>query len=583
MAGHGDNRDYGSGSRNPGGGGRDYDGYREYEVGTVVMTGTGEMAAIGVKAVTEGSAGLDRTRRILPIDPLESKVSEIGKSVTAVCQYVEVEQQKKASKERRKAERKESEERAAAERAEAELIKKKKEDKARKEVERKEEIHKSLDIKMAVRVGELRENVREDIRSEIREAIGELCRVVSHGKEKVVEVVKSGAESSASSSETDELSMHTRNLCITEKRKRGPETAVEGSPPMELPPKRTPKRTPRQSRFDGLVFTPLDRNPGETVVMCPKINYEAMMDMFIRSTGYTIITSDEKVVLLEIKEDMKAAGLQQFVRWDNKGTLDSAYVIPKHKDLTRYRPIWPTYNEPMVRTSRVVARGLNFLLSKLPTNDHFNLPAVSQLTAKLNRVNTKIRRLGSLTNLTAQTFDIKDMFSRLPHVDIMKAVRWLLNFHSEKGHTFMRVNTRGRGASFGLTTRADHWRKVEFVDLCKFVEIALQHTYTHATTVLLRQDVGIPMGKSTSPPLACILCAYAKVTFLRSLGRYAHNVFGIRLMDDVLLVVASLSGVNDIIEVNSSGATVANMVIGSFSPTRLAMSAPRSPPSSRSV
>ncbi|GBG81961.1 hypothetical protein CBR_g34144 [Chara braunii] len=169
-------------------------------------------------------------------DQLESKVAKIGKSVAAVCQFVEIEQHKKAAKEQKKMEKKEAEERAAAERLEAEAKRKKKEEKARRKAEKFEEVNKNLDIKVALRVGELREDVREDVRLEIKEAIGELCRVVARGKQKV-SPVDPDHEGNASSSDTDELSQRTRNLCLSEKRKRGPEPFFEGSPPMEQPPK----------------------------------------------------------------------------------------------------------------------------------------------------------------------------------------------------------------------------------------------------------------------------------------------------------------------------------------------------------
>ncbi|GBG80236.1 hypothetical protein CBR_g30601 [Chara braunii] len=236
MAGHGDNRDYGGGNRDQGDVGREGSGYRDYGAHTeatgviAAMVATGDMecphprrnAYPGTSANRGGSSSpgrLDQTRRSQLIDPLESKVAEIGKSVTVVCQYVEIEQQKRAEKERRKAEKKEAEERAEAERAEA-LLKKEEEEKALKEAERKEELHKSLDIKMALRIGELRQDVREDVRQEIRDAIGELCRVVTRVKQKATETVEPANESSTSSSETDELSLCPSPRRENEDRKR---------------------------------------------------------------------------------------------------------------------------------------------------------------------------------------------------------------------------------------------------------------------------------------------------------------------------------------------------------------------------
>ncbi|GBG87652.1 hypothetical protein CBR_g45805 [Chara braunii] len=139
--------------------------------------------------------------------------------------------------------------------------------------------------------------------------------------------------------------------------------------------------------YDGLVLTPLDRNPGKTVVMCPTTYYEAMMHTFVLNSGYRVIQQPECEVLREIREDVCRVGLMKFARWDYKGRIGNAYVIPKHKDPSRYRPICPTFVEPMVRTGKVVARGLNFMLNRLPKGCHLNLPAVSQLTDALGMIN----------------------------------------------------------------------------------------------------------------------------------------------------------------------------------------------------
>ncbi|GBG82945.1 hypothetical protein CBR_g36472 [Chara braunii] len=242
MVGHGNGRDYDGSNHNRG---RDYGGHRVYGRGhrgyESDQSDGGDRSYDGDQRLG-GERNFDRGTRRQALDPLESKVVEIGKRVAAVCQYVEAEQQKKVVKERRKAERKEAEERAEAERAAVVLNKQRKEEQARKEADAKEELHKSLAIRMVVRVGELREEVREDVRQKIREAINELCMIVTHWKHKKKDPVEFTAGSRASSSKTEELNLQTRRLCVSEKRKRGPEVPIEGSPPMELPSKRTPVR-----------------------------------------------------------------------------------------------------------------------------------------------------------------------------------------------------------------------------------------------------------------------------------------------------------------------------------------------------
>ncbi|GBG77675.1 hypothetical protein CBR_g24121 [Chara braunii] len=67
-----------------------------------------------------------------------------------------------------------------------------------------------------------------------------------------------------------------------------------------------------KQRFDGLVLTGVDRNPGETVVMCPLMYYNAMMDTFVLNPGYRIVDCAESVVLREVREDVKRVGLKAF-------------------------------------------------------------------------------------------------------------------------------------------------------------------------------------------------------------------------------------------------------------------------------
>ncbi|GBG43979.1 hypothetical protein CBR_g77533, partial [Chara braunii] len=264
-----------------------------------------------------------------------------------------------------------------------------------------------------------------------------------------------------------------------------------------------------KTRLDGLVLTPLDWNPGETLVMCPLLYYEGMMSLFIRNDGYLPVEGKVSTVLEEMKADLELDGLTEFARWDKKGTIGQAYAMPKHKDLDKFRPICPSYPEPTARTSRVVAKGLNHLLFNLPQDWHFNLKAVSDLKTTFEKFNWNIEKWNVEPEIEARSFDIKDMFSLLPHQDILDAVDWILDFHTSKNHVFVGVNTRGRGATFGQTTGYDHWRRLDFGEIRKFVVFELTHTFRTALGVLLQQKVGIPMGKSTSPPLACIMCARA--------------------------------------------------------------------------
>ncbi|GBG72271.1 hypothetical protein CBR_g11200 [Chara braunii] len=266
-------------------------------------------------------------------------------------------------------------------------------------------------------------------------------------------------------------------------------------------------------RFEGLVFTSVDRNPGETCIMCPLLYYEGMQTMFLKNEGYVFDERSEDRFWDESYDEYVEAGLGQLGKWKMTGGTGKSYVIPKHKDLGSFQPIYPTFREPMNVTSKRMARALNLLLNTLPDKEHFNLQAVSGLAERLTKANKSFGQMGTDTRILAASYDVKDMFSRLPHREIITAVDWLVNWHRERGRKVVRVNPRGKGAVFDCKTK-DSWWAVSLQEIRGFVAFDLEHTVTVASGLMLRQTIGVPMGKSTSPPLACIMCAYAEWRFL---------------------------------------------------------------------
>ncbi|GBG85646.1 hypothetical protein CBR_g40375 [Chara braunii] len=84
-----------------------------------------------------------------------------------------------------------------------------------------------------------------------------------------------------------------------------------------------------KTRLDGLVLTPLDRNPSEILVIGPLLYYEGMMSLFIRNEGYVPVEGKVVTVLEAMKADLQLDGLTEFACWDKKGpTLVVATMKP---------------------------------------------------------------------------------------------------------------------------------------------------------------------------------------------------------------------------------------------------------------
>ncbi|GBG85753.1 hypothetical protein CBR_g40482 [Chara braunii] len=257
----------------------------------------------------------------------------------------------------------------------------------------------------------------------------------------------------------------------------------------------------------------------------------------VKIVAYDEVSSSEAELLKVMKSEFEDRGLHKVLNWNPKGKFGNAYVLPKHKDLERWRPIALACSEPTTTGSRWIARALNYLLEKLPGAEHFNLTATANLKQILKSAEKKLQQYGKDTLTISGGFDIKEMFTSLPHSAIMEALTWLLGEWEKKGYQRIAVCKRRKQVTLGRKTFGKGYVKLSFSHIRSFISFELQHTYTKCRGRPLRQVIGVPMGKNSSPPLACLLCAKYEVGFLRSLGSDRKLVHGVRFMDDAMLAV----------------------------------------------
>ncbi|GBG66043.1 hypothetical protein CBR_g55387 [Chara braunii] len=96
-------------------------------------------------------------------------------------------------------------------------------------------------------------------------------------------------------------------------------------------------------RLNHLVVVPVDRNPDDLVIMCPATYHHGLQMMFNLNVAYHQVSGQsEGEVLALLRTEFKKVGLDKLGAWNPATKLGRAYVLPKHKDLTRWRPIAPT-------------------------------------------------------------------------------------------------------------------------------------------------------------------------------------------------------------------------------------------------
>ncbi|GBG83933.1 hypothetical protein CBR_g37804 [Chara braunii] len=187
-------------------------------------------------------------------------------------------------------------------------------------------------------------------------------------------------------------------------------------------------------KFKGLVLTSIDPNQGDTVVMCPMLYRHGFGKTFFWNANYERVgeVDAEGEIMKANKEDFLDKRLHTIGSWRPDGRFGTTYVIAKHKDLTRWRPITPAPVDPAALAQRRVARALHCLLVRLPMNCTFYLNSVSELAERLDATTVKLRTAGC-GSAVGKCYDVKDMFSRIPHSAVLGEVNSLLQRYEIEG------------------------------------------------------------------------------------------------------------------------------------------------------
>ena len=288
-----------------------------------------------------------------------------------------------------------------------------------------------------------------------------------------------------------------------------------------------------RSQNKGRVITILDKNAGAIYSFCPKVftkNIYKMFDYTKPNSNYKLIKKSSDNILKGWFTQYKSININ-LGNINKKGQIPYAYIIPKFKDLSRYRPIVSYSSHPLVNIFNVVSRGLFFLLEQIaPKSVLFNIMQLA----------TKIKTFSFSKNIYILTFDIKNMFSELPQKEVLKSTIDLIRLASTvTRRKWITIQKRGKkGVRWGKSFDKRNFVQLEFSDLLKFVELDTFNCYFMVGDIILKQITGIPMGSPISPPSAIILCAMAEIIFNKQI-KHLHilnNFFFNRYIDDGLVI-----------------------------------------------
>ena len=262
-------------------------------------------------------------------------------------------------------------------------------------------------------------------------------------------------------------------------------------------------------------------------------------------THYEPIPALEKQMIID-----EWAWIYDTKDWDGIAPLDRkstasvpfAHILPKFKDLSRYRPIVSYAKHPLRRLMSVAQRAIMFIISTLP-QQHFNLPRTQDFLHEMTGFAQQLKYLhGDSVILKPFSLDIKEMFTGLPHSVIRNAVRWLLD-HAKTctRSVFVRLpKDKKVSCHWGKSSNLAEVLQISFQHIFEAVNFDLSHAIFTVGSQLTRQKQGAPIGGVMSTSLAIVTCVYSEIPFVSSLGVDVRFLRVIRYVDDITGVVAFL-------------------------------------------
>ncbi len=302
----------------------------------------------------------------------------------------------------------------------------------------------------------------------------------------------------------------------------------------------------RSCSYKGWICSPVDHNAKSSVLICPVRLHQAMSRMFIADPHYASAVELPDRVICRWRCAFRTHGWSKVAPWhQNPCSLPYVYLLPKQKDLDRWRPIMSYCHHPMRKVMNVAARALAFCLSRAPQcYRHFSLHRTMDVCREINRAYSALKT-GDQTVVYAFVGDVKNMFTELPHDDIRAACEFFIDITSRETRrdrvAVKRSGTKGvhLGRSYSSATVAE----ISWNTLREIIDFDLNNVFFTVGTNVRQQLKGVPMGGFLSAVYATCICAFYEIKFCATLGATeSSSLHGSRYMDDLMALIASSPG-----------------------------------------
>jgi hypothetical protein len=291
-------------------------------------------------------------------------------------------------------------------------------------------------------------------------------------------------------------------------------------------------------QLSDFIFVGLDKNSGKTAILCPVKMHRILTEVFYDDrTHYVDLTNQihPKSVLNAWQKAYYVYKWTSVARLRKFGSLPYAYATPKNKDLTRYRSIISYANHPLKLVYGVAQRAIIFMIKSINVT-HFTLHKTHDVLRSIQKIQSDIgSTFQANTVFLPFAFDVKEMFTGLPHFVIRNAVLFLIDYARELTRSqYVRVpNDKSYPCAFGRSANKFDVAEITFSQIFEIVSFDIRSAVFTLGSHLFLQQSGAPIGiLSTAEAIAT--CVHAEHVWHSSLGVDAMFIRVLRYVDDLI-------------------------------------------------
>jgi len=289
--------------------------------------------------------------------------------------------------------------------------------------------------------------------------------------------------------------------------------------------------------LDNFVFIPLDKNNRTWSFTCRRFYLDKETSTFSDETYYEKSDLDKTIVMKRIESKYRNLLLGDRFYGNKDWKFNSACLLPKNKDLYRWRPLVSYFHNFSKRVGRYVGRCLTVLIRLLQDLwKNMNMDKCCDLTSKLGKLNEcdKWKKKFGKGETTLIAFDLKEQFTNLNKVEIMKAVKEGLKRVWKKNRIayfsiYRRLIDKARDS---LGKKGNDFHILSFKEVKQYVKFELDTSYFEVADFIVKQKNGLPMGGFLSASLAQIDSMYKEHTARKRWRHMDVPSFWIRFRDD---------------------------------------------------